>query len=143
MEISEKRATLIARLIKAGELWISGEEEVDSFFDTVNFRFHGAGGFEADYAGLRNYFKSVRAAFDERSIKRGIIVAEGDYVACQTWIRGKFVREFTQSPEGPLPPNGQYITFELTNIFRFDEQGRVAEEWVQTDQRSLLRQLLF
>ncbi|HLY68124.1 MAG TPA: ester cyclase [Puia sp.] len=141
MEIPEKRAKLIASLIKAGELWISGEEEVDSFFDTVNFRFHGAGGFETDYAGLRNYFKSVRAAFDERSIKRGIIVAEGDYVACQTWIRGKFVREFSQSPEGPLPPNGQHITFELTNIFRFDEQGRVAEEWVQTDQRSLLRQL--
>jgi predicted ester cyclase len=142
MEIIEKRAKLIANLVKAGELWISGEEEVDAYFDTVNFRFHGAGGFEADYPGLRNYFKSVRAAFEERSIKRGIIIVEGDYVACQTWIRGKFVREFTQSPEGPLPPNGQDITFELTNIFRFDDQGRVAEEWVQTDQRSLLRQLL-
>jgi predicted ester cyclase len=141
VEICEKRDQLIACLIKAGELWISGEEEVDSYFDTVNFRFHGAGGFEADYAGLRNYFKSVRAAFDDRSIKRGIIIAEGNYVACQTCIQGKFVREFTQSPEGSLPPNGQRITFDLINIFKFDDQGRVIEEWVQTDQRSLLRQL--
>jgi hypothetical protein len=31
--------------------------------------------------------------------------------------------------------------FELTNIFRYDDQGRLAEEWVQRDNRSLLRQL--
>jgi len=62
-------------------------------------------------------------------------------MACQTWIEGKFVREFTQSPVGPLPPNGQWIIFELTNIFRLDDEGRIAEEWVQTDNSSLLRQL--
>ena len=27
------------------------------------------------------------------------------------------------------------------NIFRFDDEGRIAEEWVRTDNRSLLRQL--
>jgi hypothetical protein len=31
--------------------------------------------------------------------------------------------------------------FELINIFRYDDQGRLAEEWVQTDNRSRLRQL--
>jgi mannose-6-phosphate isomerase-like protein (cupin superfamily) len=31
--------------------------------------------------------------------------------------------------------------FELTNIFRYDDQGRLAEEWVQTDNRSRLRDL--
>jgi hypothetical protein len=31
--------------------------------------------------------------------------------------------------------------FELMNIFRYDDQGRLAEEWVQTDNRSRLRQL--
>jgi hypothetical protein len=30
---------------------------------------------------------------------------------------------------------------ELMNIFRYDEQGRLAEEWVQTENRSRLRQL--
>jgi hypothetical protein len=30
---------------------------------------------------------------------------------------------------------------ELMNIFRYDEQGRLAEEWVQTDNRGRLRQL--
>jgi hypothetical protein len=73
------RDELVARLIKAGELEVSGgdQAEIDSYFDTSKFRFHGPDGFEADYAGLTNYFKSIRAAFDDRSIRRGIIVAEG------------------------------------------------------------------
>jgi predicted ester cyclase len=144
MSISITSDQLVARLIRAGELEVSGDDEVetDSYFDTNNFRFHGPSGFEADYAGLTNYFKSIRAAFDDRSIKRGIIIAEGNYISCQTWIEGTFVREFTQSPQGTLPPNGQRIVFDLMNIFRFDDQGRLVEEWVQTDNNSLLRQLL-
>jgi hypothetical protein len=43
------------------------------------------------------------------------------------------VREFTHSPVGPLPPNGQRVTFELTNIFRYDDQGRLADEWGVVD----------
>ena len=30
---------------------------------------------------------------------------------------------------------------DLINIFRFDENGRLTEEYVRTDYRSLLRQL--
>jgi predicted ester cyclase len=137
------RDQLVARLKRAGELEVSGEDqaETDSYFDTAHFRFHGPDGFEADYAGLTNYFKAIRAAFDDRSIRRGIIVAEGHYIACQTWIEGTFVREFAQSPAGPLPPNGQRVIWDLSNIFRLDGQGRLVEEWVRTDYRSFLRQL--
>jgi predicted ester cyclase len=134
---------LVARLVRAGELEVSGadQDEVDTYFDTENFRFHGPDGFDADYAGLTGYFASIRAAFEDRSIRRGIVVAEGEYVACQTWIEGTFVREFTQSPAGILPPNGKRITMDLSNIFRFDRQGRLVEEWVRTDYRSFLREL--
>ena len=137
------REDLVARLTRAGELELSGgnQVETDSYFDTDQFRFHGPGGLETDYAGLMKYFAAVRAAFDDRSIRHGIIVAEGRYIACQTWIEGTFVREFTQSPAGPLPPNGKRAVFDLINIFRFDDQGRMVEEWVRTDYRSLLRQL--
>lgn len=137
------RDQLVARLKRAGELEVSGEDqaETDSYFDTAHFRFHGPDGFDTDYSGLTNYFRAIRAAFDDRSIRRGIIVAEGDYIACQTWIEGTFVREFTQSPAGSLPPNGQRVVWDLSNIFRFDSQGRLVEEWVRTDYRSFLRQL--
>ncbi len=137
------RSELVSRLVSAGELEVSGEDqaEVDTYFDQENFRFHGPGGFEADYSGLSAYFASVRAAFDDRKVRRGIIVAEGNTIACQTWIEGTFTREFTQSPAGPLPPTGTRVVMDLINIFRFDDDGRIIEEFVRTDDRSLLRQL--
>jgi len=137
------RDQLVSRLRRAGELEVSGEDqaETDSYFDTTHYRSHGPDGFETDYSGLTEYFKAIRTAFDDRSIRRGIIVAEGNYIACQTWIEGTFVREFIQSPAGSLPPNGQRVVWDLLNIFRFDDQGRLAEEWVRTDYRSFLRQL--
>ena len=137
------RDEIVARLIKAGELEVIGgdQAETDRYFDTEQFRFHGPDGFEADYGGLTNYFKSIREAFEDRSIRRGIIVVEGRHVACQTWIEGRFVREFTQSPAGALPPNGERVVWDLSNIFRFDGKGRLIEEWVRTDYRSFLRQL--
>ena len=137
------RDELVARLVKAGEAEVLGadQSEIDSYFDVKRFRFHGPDGFEADYAGLNAYFKSVRAAFDERSIRRGIKVVEGDFVACQTWIEGRFVREFTQSPAGALPPNGRHVVWDLMSLFKFDDRGRLLEEWVRTDYRSFLRQV--
>lgn len=136
------RDDLVARLVRAGELEVSGDDqaEVDTYF-AEEFRFHGPDGFESDYAGLTDYFASIRAAFDDRSIRRGVMVVEGHQVACQTWIEGTFVREFTQSPVGALPPNGQRVVWDLLNIFRFDDEGRLVEEWVRTDYRSFLRQL--
>ena len=137
------RDELVKRLVRAGELEISGEDqdEVATYFDTENLAFHGPGGFDADYAGLTDYFRSLRAACDDRTIRRGIIIAEGQYIACQTWIEGTFARPFTQSPAGRLEPTGARVVMDLMNIFRFDDDGRIVEEWVRTDNRSLLRQL--
>ena len=132
------RSELVSRLVRAGELEVSGEDqtEVDTYFDQETFRFHGPDSFESDYTGLTAYFASIRAAFDDRKITRGIIVAEGNTMACQTWIEGTFAREFTQSPAGPLPPTGTRAVMDLINIFRFDDDGRLTEEFVRTDYRS-------
>ena len=137
------RDELVARLVRAGELEVSGEDpaEAATYFDTEAFRFHGPDRFESDFDGLSAYFAALRAAFADRSIRRGIVVAEGDHVACQTWIEGTFVAEFTHAPGGPQAPNGRRVVFDLMNIFRFDDQGRLVEEWVRTDNASLLRQL--
>ena len=128
------RDELVARLIRAGEIEVTGEdiETVGDYF-APGFEFNGPGGFVADFNGLLDYFASVRAGFDDRSIRRGIIVVEGNTIACQTWIEGTFLREFAPSPAGPLPRNGQCVVWDLLNIFRFDDQGRLVEEWVRTD----------
>jgi predicted ester cyclase len=136
------RDELVSGLVHIGELEVSGESEAEiAAYFAPGFQFHGPDRRELDFDGLQAYFASLRAGFDDLTIKRGIIVVEGNYVACQTTIAGTFVREFTHSPVGPLPPNGQRVIFELTNIFRYDDEGRLAEEWIQTDSRSVLRQL--
>ena len=142
MARNASREQLVNRLIRVGEQELTGadEAEVDAYF-APDFAFHGPDGAELDYEGLKGYFASMRAAFDDLTISRGLIVVEGDYVACQTTITGTFVREFTHSPVGPLPPNGRRVVFELMNLFRYDDQGRLAEEWIQTDNRSRLHQL--
>ncbi len=40
-----------------------------------------------------------------------------------------------------MEPNSTRVVMDLMNIFRFDDQGRLIEEYVRTDYRSLLRQL--
>jgi hypothetical protein len=54
----------------------------------------------------------------------------------------KFNREeFAYTPIGTVQPNGQHVQWELINIFRYTDDGRLVEEWVQTDTYDLLRQL--
>ncbi|RWL96408.1 ester cyclase [Mesorhizobium sp.] len=143
MSMKLTRDELVARLVKAGELEVAGAPaaEIAGYFDLENFRFHGPDGFETDFGGLNSYFAAIRAAFEDRRIRRGIMVVEGNVVACQTWITGRFVHEFAMSPAGPLPPNGADITMDLINIFIFTDDGRLVEEFVRTDYRSFLRQL--
>lgn len=138
------RDELITRLNRAGELEVSGDDPVEqaTYFDTEKFRWHGPEDAEADYAGLAEIFAGFRDAFDDRSIRRGIVLAEGNLVACQTWIEGTFAREYRTSPAGrPLAPTGGRLVWAIMNIFQFDDQGRLLEEWVQYDNRDVLRQL--
>jgi predicted ester cyclase len=121
---------------------VSGADPVEqATYFAPGFRWHGPDGAETDAEGLAKLFADFRDAFDDRSIRRGIMVAEGDFIACQTWIEGTFAREYHGSPAGPLPPTGKPVVWPIHNIFQFDGDGRLLEEWVQYDNRSLLRQL--
>jgi hypothetical protein len=59
-------------LIRVGEQELTGEDEaaVDTYF-APDFAFHGPDGAELDYEGLKGYFASLRAAFDDLTINRG------------------------------------------------------------------------
>lgn len=135
------RDELVARMVRCGELEVSGEapDELRAYF-APGYRFH-APGVDLDLKGLLDYFASVRDAFEDRSIRRGIVIVEGSNMACQTWIEGTFVREFTQSPVGPLAPNNKRVTFEIINIFQFDNDGRFVHDFITYDNRSVLTQM--
>ena len=140
-ELQPSREELVAGLIWIGEHGIATADDkaLDQYF-SPEFVFHGPDG-DLSYPQLKSYFASLRAAFDDLTVTRDHIVVDGNFVACQTSIAGRFVREFAQSPVGTLPPTGGRVVFELMNIFRYDEHGRLAEEWMQSDTRNSLRQL--
>ena len=69
------------------------------------------------------------------------IIVDGNFLAARTTFFGDFSGVFTFSPIGPVEPTGQHLEWELIGTFRYDEDGRLAEEGVQTDYRSLLTKL--
>ena len=135
------QSPLAEPLIRIGEIAIARENDaaLDAYF-APDFRFHGPAA-DLTYDQLKSYFASLRAAFANLQVRRAAIIGEGSYLAARTIFSGTFAQVFTPSPVGPLQPNGQHIHWEVMNLFRYNDEGRLAEEWVQTDYKSLLKQL--
>jgi len=62
-------------------------------------------------------------------------------LAARTTFSGDFAGVFTYSPVGPVAPTGQHLEWEVIGTFRYDDDGPLAEEWVQTAYRSFLTKL--
>ena len=105
-----------------------------------DYVFHGPTG-DLNFEQLRSYFASLRAAFSDFRIVREQIIVDGDHLAARNTFSGLFTHVFTQSPIGPVKPTGKPVQWEVINTFRYNPNGRLAEEWVQTDYRSLLETL--
>jgi predicted ester cyclase len=78
-----------------------------------------------------------------RSLRRPIVksVKLSRNAAKYALMAGRFDKEFAYTPIGAVEPNGQQVQWELINIFRYTDEGRLLEEWVQTDTYEFLRQL--
>ena len=131
-------ASPLARgLIRIGDEAIvrADDAKLRDYF-AADYVFHGPGG-DLGFEELRAYFASLRAAFSSLRIVREQIIADGRFLAA----RNTFSGDFTSSPIGPVEPTGQHVDWEVINTFRYDDDGRLAEEWVQTDHRSFLTKL--
>jgi predicted ester cyclase len=128
-------------LIRIGDEAIAREDDeaLRAYF-TDDYVFHGPGG-DLSFDHLRAYFESLRFAFSDLRIVREQIVVDGNLLAARTVFSGDFNGAFTYSPIGPVEPNGQHLEWEVIGIFKYDDDGRLAEEWVQTDYRSFLTKL--
>ena len=135
------KSPLAEPLIQIGEIAIAKENDaaLDAYF-SPDFKFHGPSG-DLSYGELKSYFASLRAAFTNLQVRRAAIIGEGPYLAARTIFSGTFAKVFTRSPVGPLQPNGRHIEWEVMNLFRYNDDGSLAEEWVQYDLRSLLQKL--
>jgi predicted ester cyclase len=128
-------------LIRIGDEAIAREDDAKlrDYF-TEDYVFHGPGG-DLGFEELRAYFASLRAAFSGLRVVREQIIVDGRYLTARSTFSGEFNAVFTYSPIGPVEPTGQYVEWEVIGIFRYDNEGRLAEEWVQTDYRSFLIKL--
>lgn len=128
-------------LIRIGEDGIARENDaaLGAYF-ADGFSFHGPGG-DLDFASLKTFFASMRAAFSDFSVSRSEIVVHGNLVAARTTMSGVFTHVFEQPVVGALAPTGRPMTLNLINIFRYDADGRLAEEWAMYDNIAWLREL--
>jgi predicted ester cyclase len=128
-------------LIRIGDEAIAHEDDValrDYFGE--DYVFHGPGA-DLGFEELRAYFASLRAAFSDLRLVREQIIVDGNFLAARTTFSGDFIGVFTYSPIGPVEPTGQHLEWEVIGFFRYDDESRLAEEWVQTDYRSFLTKL--
>jgi predicted ester cyclase len=132
---------LARELISIGDEAIATDDDAKlrAYF-ADDYVFHGPGA-DLGFEELSAYFASLRAAFGGLRLFREQIIVDGNYLAARTTFSGDFTGLFTYSPIGPVEPTGQHLEWEEIGTFRYDDEGRLAEEWVQTDYRSFLTKL--
>ena len=131
---------LAAALIRVGKEGIeTGDDKVLDAFYAKDFVFHGPGG-DMNLAQLKASFTNYRNALTGYTITREQIIVEGNFAAARNTFSGTFDNELKQSPVGPIKPTGKPVRWEVINTFRYDEQGRLAEEWIQNDGISFLQE---
>jgi predicted ester cyclase len=128
-------------LIRIGDEAIARDDHaaLRAYF-AEDYVFHGPGG-DVGFDQLSAYFASLRAAFTDLRLVREQIIADGNFLAARTTFSGDFTAVFTYSPVGPAEPTGQHLQWEVIGTFRYRDDGRLAEEWVHADYRSLLTKL--
>ena len=135
------RASLAEGLVVIGEEAVAKSND-RLFYDyyTEDYQLHSPAG-QFNREEIRAYFAALRASFTGFTIRRAQVLVDGNFVSARTVMAGRFDKEFAYTPIGTVQPNGQHVQWELINIFRYTDDGRLAEEWVQTDTYDLLRQL--
>jgi predicted ester cyclase len=135
------RDSLAGGLVSIGEEAVakSNDALLDDYF-TEDYQLHSpAGDFDRDQ--IKAYFAALRESFTDFTISRAQILVDGNYATARTVMTGRFDKAFAYTPIGTVEPNGQDVRWELINIFRYTDQGRLVEEWVQTDTYDFLRKL--
>ncbi len=77
----------------------------------------------------------LRTAIPDLQISGEMVIEEGNLVAVYAVLQGTFASEFYD-----MPPTGQVIHLAFTVIQRFDEQGKITEEWIAYDTMALMEQ---
>jgi len=135
------RDSLANGLVRIGEDAVAKSNDA-LFYDyyTDNYQLHSPAG-DFNREEIRAYFAALRESFTDFTISRAQILVDGNFATSRTVMAGRLDKEFAYTPVGTVQPNRQQVQWELINIFRYTDDGRLIEEWVQTDTYDFLRQL--
>lgn len=117
------------------KVWNSGTAEALVNLTTVDFTYHLGGQPSRDRAGLKQFVEETRTAFPDWRVQIESIVSEGQIVAAR-W-RGEVTH---LGPFHGVPATGRTISVTGINFYRL-EDGKIAQEWEETDSLGMLRQL--
>jgi predicted ester cyclase len=95
---------------------------------------------DMDQEALTGLFMAFSNALTDFTMDRDHVLVEGKFAATRLTFSGNFDNDFV-SPMGVFPPTGEPFALEIINIFQFDDDGLIAEEWVQYDTLSFFTQL--
>jgi len=87
-------------------------------------------------AGQARIAEQFRQAFPDLQWRIDLVLGEHDLVAARWTASGTHVGSW-----GDLAPTGKRVEFSGVNIFRFGEDGKVAEIWNHRDDLGLMEQL--
>ena len=87
-------------------------------------------------AGQARIAEDFRHAFPDLQWRVDLVFGERDLVAARWTASGTHTGNW-----GDLPPTGKRAEFSGVNIFRFGDDGRVAEIWNHRDDLGLMEQL--
>lgn len=86
------------------------------------------------------YIEAVRDALPDFDAQIEILIAEDEWAASRIVFSGTFENVWVEG-DTTIPPNNQPLLWALHTIHRFDEAGRIVEDFTAFDRLDLLRQM--
>jgi len=87
-------------------------------------------------AALKDRVTVLRRAFPDLYLTVEDQIVEADRVVTRSTVRGTHTGEFLG-----VAPTGRQVGFELIDVHRVGDDGRITEHWAAVDAHSLLQQL--
>lgn len=121
-----------ATLRQAIENWNKGDLNTYLLLYDPGCNFHGVG---VGVEPIKKFYEGFWTALPGSQLELGIIVAEGDKVACNYILTGAH-----QGNLMGIPPTGKQVKITGSTIIRFAD-SKCVERWSQADFLGLLQQL--
>ena len=79
---------------------------------------------------------------DAKAFPKGLFFQHDEAIAEGNWVSIRWdAKGMNTRPLGTIPPANKEITFSGVDIYRFNEEGKIAEAWVYYDVLNILKQV--